>query len=70
MFDKKVLTHTERDYKAVLKYRLEKPAQLNLYGVKSLTDTETRWIKMNGEIVHHGNFILKKNDELSFCWKL
>jgi hypothetical protein len=70
LFDKKVLTHTDRDYKATLTYRLDKPSHLNIYGVKSITDTDTRWIKLNGEIVHHGQFTLKKNDELSFCWKI
>ncbi len=70
LFDKKILTHSEREYKAVLKYRLDKASQFNLYGVKSEADTETRWIKINGEIAHHGQFILKKNDEISFGWRI
>ncbi len=70
LFDKKILHHSEREYKAVLKYRLDKTSQLNLYGVKSETDSEIRWIKINGEIAHHAQFILKKNDELSFEWKI
>ncbi len=70
LFDKKILNHSEREYKAVLKYRLDKTSQFNLYGVKSDTDTETRWIKINGEIAHHGQFILKKNDEVSFGWRI
>lgn len=70
LFEKISLNHTEKDYKAVLKYRLDKTSQLNLYGVRAKTDSETRWIKINGEIAHHGQFVLKKNDELSFSWKL
>lgn len=70
LFDKQMLHHSERDYKAILKYRLEKPTQLNLYGVRSPTDIDTRWIKINGELAHHGSFLLKKNDEVSFGWKI
>ncbi len=70
LFDKNVLQHSERDYKAVLKYKLDTTSQLNLYGVKAPNDSEQRWIKINGEIAHHGQFVLKKNDVLSFSWKL
>lgn len=69
-FDKKILNHTDREYRAVLKYRLDKPSQLNIYGVHSISDSDFRWVKINGENVHHGQFVLKKNDEISFNWKI
>lgn len=70
LFTKKLLSHSDREYKATLQYKLDNPSQLNLYGVKSTTDTDTRWIKINNEIAHHGHFTLKKGDEISFSWKI
>jgi hypothetical protein len=70
LFTKKLLSHSDREYKATLQYKLDNPSQLNLYGVKSTTDTDTRWVKINNEIAHHGQYTLKKGDEISFCWKI
>jgi predicted enzyme involved in methoxymalonyl-ACP biosynthesis len=70
VFIKKLLSHSEREYKATLQYKLDTPSQLNLYGVQSTTDNDSRWIKINNEIAHHGQFTLKKGDEISFSWTI
>lgn len=70
LFEKKSFSHKDKDYSGCLLYNSELASVLHLYGIQSGEDANQRWIKLNGESIHHGKFQLKKGDELSFQWRL
>ena len=68
-FVQKNLQHIDGEYKASLIYTSETPLKLKISGIASDEDVSKRWLKINKNIVSHGNYELKKGDELHFNWK-
>ncbi len=70
VFEKKYFAHKDKDFSGSLLYNSELPSEMYIYGIQSAEDTHQRWIKLNGQLIHHGRFQIKKGDELSFQWRL
>lgn len=69
-FNQKVLQNIDGEYKASLIFNSEDAVQIQLRGISSDEDQSKRWVKINKNTVKHGDFTLKKGDELVFNWKI
>lgn len=67
-FIQKKLNNHDSEYSASLILPPGENGALHVHGVTSTEDHTKRWIKLNQQIITHGQFTIKPGDELSFYW--